>query len=164
MSHFEFNAALGREVEFYKRVNDNDPANSAFILMLLALAGLEGDEVLRDMDTFAAIVAGTTNEATNTGYARKTLTDADLAAYTVDDTADSVTLAIPSQTFGPLTAGDTIAKAVLGFDADTTAGTDADIIPMFAYDTIIGGSHFVPAGDSLLFDLSAGYVVISSRP
>lgn len=70
MAGFSFNVALGREVELYNRVDSNDPANSAFIGMVLADSGLETDAVLKDFDTFAAILAGTTNEVTNSGYAR----------------------------------------------------------------------------------------------
>jgi hypothetical protein len=162
--HFQFNVSLGREVEFYKRVRDNDPAPSALVGMVLAASGLESDEVLRDKDDFAAIVAGTTNEVTNTNYARKVLTDANLAAYTIDDTADSVTLAIPVQTFATILTGDTWAKFVLGYDADTAAGTDANIIPITAYDLILNGAYLVPNGDSLIIDLSSGFILISSKP
>ena len=99
MADFTFNVALGREVELYNRVDSNDPANSALIMMVLAGTGLETDAVLKDKDDFSALVSGTTNEVTNGSYARKTLTDANLAAYTVDDTNDRIVLVLPVQTF-----------------------------------------------------------------
>lgn len=161
MSRFQFNVSLGREVEFYNRVDSNDPANSALILMVLAESGLETPATLKDKTSFAALVSGTTNEVTNTGYARKTLTDAALSAYSIDNTTDSVTLAIPVQTFATISAGDTWAMAVLGYDPDTTGGTDSDIIPITAHDLIIDGAYAVPNGDDLIVDLSAGYIRIS---
>src|SRR5512145_2863862 len=106
MSDFTFNVSLGREVELYNRVNSNDPAASAIRVMVLATAGLEPDATLKDYDSFAAILAGATNEPTNTNYARQTLTDTELAAYTVDDTNDRIVLPVPNITFTSIGAGD----------------------------------------------------------
>lgn len=151
MAGFSFNVALGREVELYNRVDSNDPANSAFIGMVLADSGLETDAVLKDFDTFAAILAGTTNEVTNTGYARVSWTDADLTAYTVDDTFDRITLQLPTKTFTTISAGDSWRKFVVGYDSDTTSGTDANIIPVKAYD-MLGptGVAIVPNGGNII--------------
>lgn len=159
MSDFSFNVCLGREVELYNRVDSNDPANSALIMMILAGTGLETDAVLKDKDDFAALVSGTTNEVTNTGYARKTLTDANLAAYTVDDTNDRIVLVIPVQTFSTISAGDSWSKAVIGYDSDTTSGTDASIIPITAHDLRISGAVVAPNGSNIIVDLSAGFVM-----
>lgn len=134
MSNFTFNQSLGREVEFYNRVDGDDPVNSAFVLVVLALAGIESDAVLKDYDTLAALLAGTSNEVTNVGYARITLTQADLAPYTVDDTNNKITLFFTNQTTGAITAGDTWEKLLVCYDSDTTAGTDANIIPVTAND------------------------------
>lgn len=159
MSDFTFNVGLGREVELYNRVDSNDPANSAFMLMVLAAAGLESDAILKDYDTFAAILAGTTNEVTNTGYARKTLTDTDLSAYTVDDINNRIVLSIATQTFATISAGDSWSKLVIGYDADTTGGTDADIIPITAHDLRISGLPVVPNGSDILVSLPNGFVI-----
>lgn len=160
MSAFTFNVALGREVELYNRVDSNDPTNSALIMVILALTGLETDAVLKDKDTLADVVSGTTNEVTNTGYSRKVLTDANLAAYTVDDTADTITLYLPLQTFSAISAGDTWAKGVIAYDSDTTGGTDANIIPVVGFDVRIDGSPVVPNGDDIVVDFSTnGFVV-----
>lgn len=159
MADFTFNVALGREVELYNRVDSNDPANSALILMILAGTGLETDAVLKDKDDFAAIVSGTTNEVTNGSYARKTLTDASLAAYTVDDTNDRIVLVIPVQTFATIAAGDSWSKAVIGYDNDTTGGTDANITPITAHDLRISGAVVAPNGSDIVIDLSAGFVM-----
>jgi hypothetical protein len=80
MADFVFNIAKGRVVEYYNRVKSNDPSPSALVIaVVLATSGLESDATLKDKDDLAALVSGATNEATNTGYARKTLTDSDLA-------------------------------------------------------------------------------------
>lgn len=160
MSAFTFNIALGREVELYNRVDTNDPTNSALIMVILALSGLEDDSTLKDKDTLSAVVSGTTNEVTNTNYARKTLTDANLSAYTVDDTNDTVTLYLPIQTFALIATGDTWAKGLICYDSDTTSGTDANIVPVTAFDVRINGTPVVPNGDDIIIDFSAtGFVV-----
>lgn len=158
MADFQFNVSLGREVELYNRVDSNDPANSALILVVLAEAGLETDAVLKDKDDLAAVLAGTTNEVTNTNYARKTLTDTELTAYTVDDTNDRILLSLPSQTFTSIAAGNAWRKALVCYDSDTTAGTDANIIPITAHDLLINGTAVVPNGQNIVIDLSAGFV------
>lgn len=145
-----FNIAKGRAAEFYNRVDVNDPANSALIVLVLATAGLETDAVLRDVDTVTALVAGTTNEVTNAGYARKTLTDADITALTIDDTNDRVDLDIPDQTWTAVGAGDGWSKLVIAYDNDTTAGTDANIIPITAHDFVL-----TPDGSDITAQINA---------
>ena len=137
MADFVFNIAKGRVAEFYNRVDSNDPANSALVIAVLATAGLESDAVLKDFDTLSAVVAGTTNEVTNTGYARKVLTDTDLAALAVDDTNDRIDLDIPDQTWTAVAAGDGWSKLIVCYDSDTTGGTDANIIPLTAHDFVV---------------------------
>lgn len=134
MSDFVFNVGLGRVAEFYWRVKNNDPANSALVVAVLATAGIETDAVLRDKTTFADLVSGATNEATNSGYARKVLTDADLLAFAVDHANDRVDLDIPDQTWTSVQSGDNWSKIIIGYDSDTTGGTDANIIPLTAHD------------------------------
>lgn len=156
---FSFNISLGREVELYNRVKSNDPAASALVMLVLRHTGIEADEVLKDYDTVAAILAGTTDEATNTNYARKVLTDAELAAWTVDDTLNRILLSLPVQTFASIAAGDSWSKAVIAYDADTAAGTDANLIPITAHDLRIANAPIVPNGSNIVIDLSAGFVI-----
>ncbi len=132
-----FNIAKGRVAELYNRVDTNDPANSALIIVILATSGIESDATLRDVDTLTALVAGTTNEVTNSGYARKTLTDADLVAFAADDTNDRVDLDIPDQTWTGVAAGDGWNDFVVCYDGDTTAGTDANIVPLTMHDFVV---------------------------
>ena len=131
-----FNIAKGRIAELYNRVDSNDPANSALIILILATAGIETDAVLRDVDTVTGLVAGTTNEVANAGYARKVLTDADIVAFAADDMNDRVDLDIPDQTWTAVAAGDGWNDFIVAYDNDTMAGTDANIVPL----TMRGGN------------------------
>lgn len=124
-------------VEYFNRVDTNDPANSALIVVVLATSGLETDAVLKDKDDLAAVVSGTTNEVTNTGYARKTLTDADITMPAPDDTNDRFDLDIADQTWTGVAAGDGWSKLLVCYDSDTTAGTDSNIVPLTAHDFVL---------------------------
>lgn len=158
--NFTFNVALGRETEFHNRVDNNDPANSALILVVLAAATIEGDNVLKDYDTLAAVLA-TSLEVTNTNYARKTLTDANISPYTVDDSTNSITLPLPTQTFTTIDPGDDWAKLLVCYDSDTTGGTDANIVPVVALDLLITGAAVVPNGNDIIVAFPTGYCVAS---
>jgi hypothetical protein len=161
MANFGFNIAKGRELEYHTRVDGNDPANSALILVVLAESGLESDDVLKDKDDLAAVVSGTTNEVTNTNYARKTLTDADIAAVTVDDTNDRVTATFSNQTFTSIASGDSWRKLLVCYDSDTTGGTDANIVPIAAYDLLINGAAVVPTGANIVISAPSGYLLVT---
>ncbi|WP_439569059.1 hypothetical protein [Sphingopyxis sp.] len=126
------NISKGRFVEFYWRVKNNDPANSAFVIVPLETSGLESDAVLRDKDSLADLLSGTTNEQTTMG--RKVLTDAELAAFpAADDTNDRYDVALPDVDWTGAT-GNAISKVALCLDKDTTSGTDSDILPIGVFD------------------------------
>ena len=150
MANFVFNVAKGSVAGYYQRVKSNDPANSALVAVVLATSGIETDAVLMDKATLADVVAGTTNEVTNAGYTRRVLTDADLAAFAVDNVNDRVDLDIPDLAFGAITAGDGWSKLVICYDGDTTTGTDANIIPLCAYDAVL-----TPDGSSITLQINA---------
>lgn len=150
MADFVFNIAKGRVAEFYNRVDSNDPAASALIIVVLATAGLETDAVLKDLDTLSAVLAGTTNEVTNTGYARKTLVDTDIVALAPDDTNDRMDVDIPDQTWTSVAAGDGWSKLLVCYDGDTAAGTDANIIPLTAHDFVV-----TPDGNNIVAQVNA---------
>ena len=130
-------------------------------MVMLASAGLESDAVLQDYDTLSALLAGASAEVTNTGYSRKTLTDADIAAYTVDDTSDATTLPLADQTFATISAGDSWRKLLICYDPDSTAGTDANVIPVKAFDVIspVTGAAVIPNGGDIIFGFPNGYHV-----
>ena len=150
MANQIFNIGLGRVAELYNRVDLNDPANSALIIAVLATSGIETDAVLKDKDDLAAVVAGTTNEATNSGYARKTLTDADIVAFAPDDTNDRVDLDIPDQTWTAVAAGDGWNDLLVCYDSDTTGGTDANIVPLTMHDFVL-----TPDGSDITAQIAA---------
>ena len=133
MSNITFNAAKGRVAELVNRVKNNDPANSALILVPIETSGLEADSVLIDKATLADVLAGATNEQTTMG--RKTLTDAEIAAITVDTTNDRVECSLPNVTWTAAT-GNAISKILVAYDSDTTSGTDASIIPLTMFDYV----------------------------
>jgi len=137
MADFVFNIAKGRVAEFANRVKSNDPANSALVVVVLATSGLESDATLLDKDTLADVVSGTTNEVTNTNYARIVLTDADLSAIAADDTNDRMDIDIPDPAWTSVAAGDSWSKILICYDSDTTGGTDANIIPLTCHDFVV---------------------------
>lgn len=128
MADFVFNIVKGRMAELYNRVDSNDPANSALIVSLWNTSAT--DATLRDLDTVAALEAdANTAEITNSGYARKVLTDADIVAFAPDDTNDRVDIDIPDQTWTAVAAGTAITDLSVDYDGDTTSGTDSNIVP-----------------------------------
>ena len=130
-----FNIAKGRVVEYYNRVENNDPAASVLSIMLGF--GAITDATLRDLDDFGAIIADAGfTEATFTNYARKVLSDAELAALPApDDTNDRYDVDIPDQTWTSAGNGtnNTLTRLIIGYDPLGTA-VDANIIPLCFYD------------------------------
>jgi len=150
MADFVFNIAKGRVAEFYNRVQSNDPANSA--LVIVAINTTATDATLKDLDTMAAIEANAnTAEATNSGYTRKVLTDADLAALSVDDTNDRIDLDFADQTWSAVAASPGAwTDLVICYDSDTTAGTDANLIPLTQHDFAV-----TPDGSDIVAQIAA---------
>ncbi len=133
MANLVFNIALGRVAELYNRVDSNDPANSALVIIVYNTAA--ADSVIKDLDTVAAIEAdANTAEVTNSGYARKVLTDADIVAFAADDANDRVDLDIPDQSWSAVAAGGNWTDILIAYDSDTTGGTDSNIVPLTWHD------------------------------
>lgn len=158
MASITANISKGRAVEFYENVNSNNPANSALIIGVL-VAGGDSLGTLQDYDTIAAMLAGPSTEAAATGYARKTLTDADLASWSPDDSLNRVLLTLPLQTWSPNT-GETWDIAFVAYDNDTTGGTDANLIPITYHEMREEGTAMPTiTGSSIVLDLSAGWTL-----
>jgi hypothetical protein len=139
VADFVFNRAKGRVVQFAElTLGAASPyANAAFIFALFNTAAT--DATLIDLDDFAAIEAnGSTAEltsGTNANYARKVLDETgDGLTVTYDDTNDRVDVDINDQTFTALGAGTAVTDVVIGFDNDTTGGTEASIVPCTQHD------------------------------
>lgn len=159
MANQSFDVSLGREVEFWSRVDGNDPTNAAFVLMVLTSSGLESDAVLRTYATFSSLLAATNDEVTNTGYSRIILDQTDIAAYTVNTTDHTITLPLADQTFPTISAGDNWRKLVVGYDSDTAGGTDANIVPVCHLDLLIDGVAVVPNGNDIFLSFPNGLLI-----
>jgi len=149
VADFAFNIGKGRAVELYNRVDSNDPANSALIVVIIDAAG-DTDATMQDRDDLAALLGGTANEVTNSGYARKTLTDADLTAFAPDDTNNRIDLDIPDQTWTGVAAGTAWTDMLVCYDNDTTSGTDSSIIPLSCHDFSV-----TPSGTDITAQINA---------
>lgn len=149
MADLVFNISKGRVAELYNRVDTNDPANS--VLTVIAWNTAATDATLRDLDTVAAIEAdASTAEITNSGYARKVLTDADLVAFAPDDVNDRVDLDIPDQTWAAVAAGTAITDISINYDNDSTGGTDSNQVPLTLHDFSV-----TPDGSDILAQIAA---------
>ncbi len=151
-----FNIAKGRVVEYYNRVKSNDPAASTLVVLLFE--GTLTDALLKDMDDIAEIEASALVECVFTNYARKVLTDSDLAALPApDDSNDRYDVDIPDQTWTSAGNGDNdnIKRLIIAYDE--TAGIDALIIPLCFYDFVVAtdGSNLTAQVDAQGF-FSAG--------
>lgn len=129
MADTVFNIAKGRVAELYNRVKSNDPANSAIVVVAIN-ANAVTDATLKDCATLTDVLATAADEVTNTGYARKVLTDADLAALAADNTNDRMPVDTGDLTWTAVGAGSAWTDLIFCYDSDTTAGTDANIVPL----------------------------------
>ena len=156
MADFSFNIAKGKVREYHDRVANNDPTNAA--LVLVAVVTTEADGTLQDLDDLSLVLANAnTAEATNTGYSRIVLTDADITVSAPDDTNNRVDLDFADQTFSSISAGDNWTDLILCYDSDTTGGTDANIIPLIQFDFSV-----TPNGGDITAQLNAaGYYRVS---
>jgi hypothetical protein len=155
MADSVFNIAKGRVVEYYNRVESDDPTNSALVVVALLATGLESHATLKDYDSLGAILSAANDEATNSGYARKVLTQADLAALpSPDDTNDRYEVDIPDQTWTAVaTSPGAWGMLLICYDPDTTGGADTAIIPLTMHDFAVtpDGSDIVAQVNALGF-------------
>jgi len=130
---FVFNIAKGRFAEFYNRVKNNDPSASALVAVVVNTAA--SDATLKDLDTLADVLADSdTDELNNSGYSRVVLTDSDLDPLSPDDSGDFMKITVPTLNFGEVEAGMDATNIIIGYDANTGSGTDADIIPVSCHE------------------------------
>lgn len=130
-----FNITKGQVNALHNNVANNSPANSGIVAILLKAA--EADATLEDYDDAAALLGAAGNDEADftdgvTPYARKVLTDVDISATTVDDTNNIQWADLPDLVWTDAggTTNNTLVKLVLFYDPDTTAGTDADLLPL----------------------------------
>jgi len=132
VADFIFNIAKG----IIKHYASLPATNDALIVVPIETTGIEADGTLKDHDTLATLLAGTSNEQTTLG--RKTVNSGII--ITVDDTNDRVDIDAPDQTWTG-TAGNAVSALLWCYDPDTTGGTDADIVPVSKHDFV-----FTPDG------------------
>lgn len=133
MADFVYNIAKGRVVELYNRVKINDPANAVLVIVIIDANG-DSDASMKVRDDLASLLGGIANEVTNTGYARKVLSDADINAFIPDDVNHRIDLDIPDQTWTGVAAGSPWTDLLVCYDPDSTSGTDANLIPLTSHD------------------------------
>ena len=143
-----FNIAKGRVGEMFYRVDAGDPAASRLYWRVLAASGIENDLTLIDKDTFADVIAGTTNEVTNTNYAPITVTGADLT-LAPDDTNDRHDYDVSTDpSWTAVAAGDEWAKLVLCY-ASVGSPTTSQLMPLVAQHITV-----IPDGSNITLQLA----------
>ena len=131
-----FNVAKG-SVRYYFGL---PAANDGIVILLLKASGLVSDDVLADYADVAALLAGASDEADFTNYARKVLTSG--VTITQDNTNNRVDIDIDNQTWsgaGSITPGpanNSLGKLVVAYDPDTTTPGDNALIPLVALDFV----------------------------
>jgi hypothetical protein len=135
MANYMLNMAKGRFAEFLVRVDNNDPTNSAIILVPLSASDTEANR--QDDDDLATFLAAAPNEQTAGGWVRKTLTDADFSAPVPDDANNRWNGTLPAVTWTAPTAGSNTTGLAICYDSDTTAGTDSNIIVIAHCDFVV---------------------------
>jgi hypothetical protein len=133
MANDVFNIARGR-IGYY--ATQAGVGNAAFIVVLLQNTGLEADDTLNNHDTLAAVLAAANTECDFTNYARTVITS---VTPDLDDTANTLDEVIGNLVYTDAGNGtnNTISKILVCFDADTTGGTDANIVPLTYHDASV---------------------------
>lgn len=137
MANFVFNIAKGRVVEFYNRAENNDPTNSAIILVPLSQSGTAAQG--QDLDDLAAVEADANfAERTTGGWVRKALESVQLASLPApDDVNDRYGIQVPSVTWTAPAAANNTTGLLVCYDSDTTSGADSAIIPLTHHDFVV---------------------------
>lgn len=158
MADFVFNIAKGRLAELCLNILGTggaaQVANGVLVVALLASSGVESDATLKDKDDLAALVSGTTNEATNTGYSRLIVDETgDGLSVTIDDTNDRVDVDMNDPSWAAVTNDGTgaIGDLVVCYDPDSTGGADSAIVPLVQLDFSV-----TPNGGSITATLASG--------
>jgi hypothetical protein len=159
-----FNIARGKVAYYYYAVENSlvvtaagtpaytSAADSALVVVLLETTGLEVDNTLNNYDDLSALLAAANNEPTGGTYARKVLTDTELAAVPApDDTANTLNLISPDIVWAALTTTGNAAISKLLYCFRPTAGSaDTAIVPLTYHDFVV-----TPDGTDVTADVSA---------
>lgn len=141
MSNLVFNAAKGR-VGYYAGL---PLTNDALIAVVVQSTGIASDAAMRDYANLGAIFAGSSSEQTTMG--RKTLS---AVTVTVNNTDDRLEVDANDITW-TAASGPAVGAVVICYDPDTTAGTDADLIPLVKLDMVV-----TPSGGDITLVFGVG--------
>lgn len=104
MANIVLNEGLGRLAEIVRNGGD---------LQLVPLSAVAADATLKDQGPdLATVLGGGSTERTTGGWSRKVIANGSIT-LTVDDTADSVRVSIPDQTWTGPTAGNNVVALLL---------------------------------------------------
>lgn len=134
MANDLFNIARGRIGWYATDALGLAGANSRIVIVVLEVA--EADDTLNNYDDLGALLTAANDEATSTNYARIQLAAAAITA-SVDDTANTAKAVVDAdQTWTAVAQATTEVwvKLLMAYDADNTAGTDANIVPLTYHD------------------------------
>lgn len=150
MADFVFNKGLGRVVELANRVLNNDPANSALILVPINAGGVS-DATLRDLDTLSAVLATAADECSGSGWNRKTITDSS-GGLTVTETdgSDKTEVDITDPVWTSVSSATAATDLLVCYDSDTTGGDDTNIVPLVCLDMAV-----TPNGGDITYQVNA---------
>ncbi len=126
-----FNVAKGK-FAYYATL----PAASDALIMVL-LKAAEGDDTLNNYDDLNSLIQAAGNtEADFTNYARQTLAN---VTVTVDDTNNRVDVDCDDVVIASAggATNNSLVKALICYDGDTGAGTDANVIPLAHFDITV---------------------------
>ena len=147
MADFVFNIAKGRVAELCSRVDLDDPSASTIVIVVIDANG-DTDAAMKDRETLSALLGGTANEVTNTNYARKTLTQADIATFAADHTNDRVDIDFADQTWSAIAAGTAWTDLIVCYSP--SAGADTTIVPLTCHDCVV-----TPDGSDIVATIAA---------
>jgi hypothetical protein len=148
MSDFVFNVTKGRFAGNYDRVQQGDPAGARLFLIPVH-AGAVTDATLRDLKTFAAVIAAGVTERAANGWGRKVYAAGDLAALVPDDVSDRMDVALPNPTWVAPTV-DAVTDLVLCY-SPVSAPTNSQLVPQCMVDFMV-----VPDGLDVIAGTSTG--------
>lgn len=150
MANFTFNVAKGRIVEYYNRVDNNDPSTCALLLVPLSNSGTQATAI--DQLTLATAISTGGMVRAGGSWGDKVLVDADLVELPAPNTAsDRYDVAVPAVTWTAPTAAQNTTGLLVCF-RPATGSADSAIIPLTHHDFVVtadGNDVVLNAGNFL---------------
>jgi hypothetical protein len=139
VADFTFNIAKGRIGEFLARVDANEPASSAIILVPLAASGTAAQG--QTLDTLAQVEAHAAfAEQTHVSWGRKVLEDTHFLTtdHQPDDVANAFDSSLPQVVWASPALGQDTTGLLVCYAPDKT-GADSTFIPLTHHDFYVSG-------------------------